>query len=78
VGDLGSFSLAFTIDPAPVATAPDPVLSPCIGICNLGDDGYCEGCARTGDEIATWLSMTPAQRLHLMDVVLPSRTPGSA
>lgn len=52
---------------------PAPVLSPCIGICHLGGDGYCEGCLRSGDEIARWLAMTPAERLYLMDVELPRR-----
>ena len=33
-----------------------PVLSPCIGICHLGADGLCEGCLRTGDEIARWMA----------------------
>ena len=30
------------------------VLSPCIGVCSIDDDGLCEGCHRTGDEIAAW------------------------
>lgn len=77
MGDLGSFSLSFTIDPAPVNAAPEPVMSPCIGICTLDDDGYCEGCRRTGGEIASWLSMTAQQRSHLMDEVLPNRVSGS-
>ena len=29
-----------------------PILSPCIGICSLDEEGYCEGCFRTGEEIA--------------------------
>lgn len=52
---------------------PAPVLSPCIGICRLGGDGLCEGCLRSGEEIARWLAMTPAERRHLMDVELPRR-----
>ncbi|ANB18755.1 NUDIX hydrolase [Dokdonella koreensis DS-123] len=47
--------------------------SPCIGLCLLDRDGRCEGCLRTGAEIAGWLSMTPAEREHLMAVVLPQR-----
>jgi predicted Fe-S protein YdhL (DUF1289 family) len=54
--------------PAPIA-----ILSPCIGICRLGTDGLCEGCLRTGDEIARWLSMSDAERGHLMFEVLPKR-----
>lgn len=50
-----------------------PVLSPCIGICQLGDDGLCIGCFRTANEIGAWLSMDNRERLRLMDEVLPSR-----
>ncbi len=52
---------------------PVPVLSPCIGVCTLGDDGLCEGCLRSGDEIARWLAMSAAERQRLMDVELPRR-----
>ncbi len=50
-----------------------PILSPCIGICSLDAEGYCEGCFRTGDEIAAWSQMSDRQREHVMDVVLPQR-----
>jgi uncharacterized protein len=49
------------------------VLSPCIGICSLGEDGLCEGCHRTSSEIASWLHMNDDQRLRLMESVLPLR-----
>lgn len=49
------------------------VLSPCIGICELGAGGYCVGCHRSGDEIAAWSSLPPQQRQQLMDHVLPER-----
>lgn len=49
------------------------VLTPCIGICTLAPNGHCEGCYRTGDEIARWLSMSDDERLRLMDHVLPAR-----
>jgi uncharacterized protein len=49
------------------------VLTPCIGVCTLDPAGFCDGCLRTGDEIARWLSMSDAERLHLMDCVLPVR-----
>ena len=52
---------------------PVPVPSPCIGICHLGSDGLCDGCLRSGDEIARWIAMGDAERRHLMDVVLPQR-----
>lgn len=53
--------------------APAPVLSPCIGICRLGADGLCEGCHRSGEEIANWLRYSEQERRHLMDEVLPQR-----
>lgn len=52
---------------------PQPVLTPCIGICELGIDGLCAGCLRSADEIARWLLMTAQERSLLMDTVLPQR-----
>jgi predicted Fe-S protein YdhL (DUF1289 family) len=49
------------------------VLSPCIGICNLGEDGLCEGCHRTSSEIAGWMHMNDDDRLRLIESVLPLR-----
>ena len=50
-----------------------PILSPCIGICYLDAQGYCEGCHRTGDEIARWISYDDIQRRHIMEQLLPAR-----
>ncbi len=36
--------------------------SPCVGICELGDDDRCTGCRRSRDELAGWASFTPEQR----------------
>ena len=52
---------------------PQPVLSPCIGICQLDAAGLCVGCFRSGEEIARWLGMSSAERVQMMDVVLPQR-----
>jgi len=49
------------------------VLSPCMGICNIEDDGLCAGCHRTGVEIAQWPTMDDDARLRMMDEVLPQR-----
>ncbi len=49
------------------------VLSPCIGVCTFGDEGYCLGCFRTGSEIAGWMQMGDDERLRLMETVLPQR-----
>lgn len=52
---------------------PRAVLTPCVGVCEVGADGYCLGCARTLDEIAAWGGMPEAERRRLMDDVLPQR-----
>jgi len=49
------------------------VLSPCVGICSLDDQGLCEGCHRSVSEIANWLHLNDDQRLHLIEHVLPAR-----
>ena len=49
------------------------VLSPCVGICEMRDDGLCAGCLRTLDEIARWGTMGDGERLRLMETVLPTR-----
>lgn len=56
-----------------MSAIPLAVLTPCIGVCTMADDGLCDGCHRTTAEIAGWMAMDDAQRLHLMDVVLPTR-----
>lgn len=52
------------------------VLSPCIGVCTLDARGLCEGCHRTGAEIARWVHMGDDERLRMMEVVLPEREAG--
>jgi uncharacterized protein len=52
---------------------PSNPLSPCIGICRLDVRGYCEGCLRTGDEIARWRGMDEQERIRYMRDVLPAR-----
>jgi predicted Fe-S protein YdhL (DUF1289 family) len=50
-----------------------PILSPCIGVCELRADGLCEGCPRTGAEIALWRSMSDGERRFMMEHTLPAR-----
>ncbi len=52
---------------------PKPILTPCIGICTLGDDGLCVGCHRTGDEVARWSTLDDVERARIMSFVLPER-----
>lgn len=42
------------------------IVSPCINVCEIGEDQLCEGCRRTTDEIARWTSMTPTERDAVM------------
>lgn len=49
------------------------VLSPCIGTCQLDEQGLCEGCLRNGTEIAQWSQMNDDERLRIMEIVLPAR-----
>jgi predicted Fe-S protein YdhL (DUF1289 family) len=53
-------------------TVPVAVMSPCIGVCIVDEDDRCEGCGRTLDEIAGWLTMGPARRDAVMRA-LPGR-----
>ncbi len=49
------------------------VASPCINICRMhAGTGWCEGCARTIDEIAAWGRLDDATRQRVQDV-LPQR-----
>ncbi|MGE0767149.1 MAG: DUF1289 domain-containing protein [Hyphomicrobiaceae bacterium] len=41
--------------------------TPCIGICNLdATSGFCTGCGRTMNEIASWSRLSPEQRRKIM------------
>ena len=47
--------------------------TPCVNICLLdGPSEFCIGCGRSGNEIAGWVDMTPAERRAIMDI-LPER-----
>lgn len=52
---------------------PSARLSPCIGVCRLDPrTGLCEGCARSGQEIASWSSLDEEARSAIWDA-LPGR-----
>ena len=43
------------------------VLTPCTQICTMdADSGLCMGCNRTEEEITTWMSLTPEQRIEIV------------
>lgn len=42
--------------------------SPCTSVCSLdAATGYCRGCGRTGDEIASWALFSDRERRHIMN-----------
>ena len=44
-----------------------PISTPCIRVCLLESaTGLCEGCGRTGDEIATWGRLSEDERVAIM------------
>lgn len=48
--------------------------SPCIGVCQTGDKGYCLGCFRSRDERLYWLQLAPdVKRKVLKACVLRKR-----
>jgi uncharacterized protein len=55
-----------------VAPEPADLASPCVGLCVIGEDGLCDGCRRTLDEIARWSTAAPAERRAVL-ADLPSR-----
>jgi predicted Fe-S protein YdhL (DUF1289 family) len=59
-----------------IASSSTLPLSPCTGVCRLDARGLCMGCLRTGDEIARWTRMSDAEKIRLMDEVLPRRQEG--
>lgn len=36
--------------------------SPCIGVCEANNKGYCKGCLRSRDERLHWLEYSPEQK----------------
>ncbi|HDZ56039.1 MAG TPA: DUF1289 domain-containing protein [Pseudomonas xinjiangensis] len=46
--------------------APQPVRSPCVGICCMDDDDICTGCQRTGTEIIQWGRLSDDQRRAIL------------
>ncbi|MFK7957483.1 MAG: DUF1289 domain-containing protein [Lysobacterales bacterium] len=51
----------------PAPEAPDPVSSPCIGVCTLDSQDICIGCSRSAEEITRWTAMTDSERESIMD-----------
>lgn len=48
---------------AAARAVPRDVPSPCVSICRIDpENGFCEGCLRTIDEIAAWSRMSDADK----------------
>ena len=44
------------------------VPSPCISICSMDEvSGYCKGCWRTVDEVASWLYFNDGEKLRIIE-----------
>lgn len=43
-----------------------PVPSPCLGICQSDERGYCRGCMRSRDERFYWQNMTNPQKQEVL------------
>ena len=42
------------------------MISPCIGLCRINEDGLCTGCKRTKLEVQRWSEMADAERILVM------------
>jgi len=40
--------------------------SPCIGVCEANNRGYCKGCFRSRDERLYWLKFSEADKRHVV------------
>lgn len=43
------------------------MISPCVGLCRLNEDGVCIGCKRTKLEVQHWTEMTDVERSLVME-----------
>ncbi|MFZ2989439.1 DUF1289 domain-containing protein [Ideonella sp.] len=66
--------------PAPLPAArPGRVASPCIGICQIDPrHGWCTGCLRTLDEIATWSRLDANGQRAVLALLPPRRLAADA
>lgn len=46
-----------------IPVSPRAIASPCRKICRLDEEGFCEGCGRSLDDIRDWLRMDDPARL---------------
>ncbi|MGR2770443.1 DUF1289 domain-containing protein [Photobacterium ganghwense] len=41
--------------------------SPCVGVCQIGEQGYCKGCFRSRDERFHWTSLSNAEKRSVIE-----------
>jgi nicotinate-nucleotide--dimethylbenzimidazole phosphoribosyltransferase len=51
-----------------------PIPSPCIGVCTVDTDGFCEGCLRTLDEIGRWSTANESEKRAILDATVQRAT----
>lgn len=49
------------------------VESPCIGVCSI-KNGVCVGCARTQQEISTWMYMTDWEKQQVLNRIFDTES----
>lgn len=48
---------------------PKAKYSPCIKVCVHDDEGYCQGCGRTREEVAGWRHLTEDEQLDGIEML---------
>lgn len=51
-----------------------PIPSPCIGVCEANEKGYCKGCLRSREERHFWQQMTDDQKHQVMRLLHMRKT----
>ena len=61
------------MSPAALLKQEPEVASPCVDVCRMdAASGYCEGCCRSLEEIASWSVYGPAEKRAVL-ALLPAR-----
>jgi predicted Fe-S protein YdhL (DUF1289 family) len=61
------------MSPAALLEQEQEVASPCVNICRMdAASGYCEGCRRSLEEIASWSAYSQAEKRAVL-ALLPAR-----
>lgn len=61
------------MSPAALLKQEPEVASPCVDVCRMdAASGYCEGCRRSLDEIASWSAYSPSEKRAVL-ALLPVR-----